>query len=296
VSAAPDTQDEEPGAPDLSRDLARDLPRDLKSLRQWIMERHASLPRRLVQVAEFTLRQPEEIAFGTLAEIAAQADVQPSTLVRFAQALGYSGFSDLQAVFRAHARERWPDYRERLLSLGEAPSGNAEALLHRFLNASLTSIERLRDGLDPEALEAAVQVLAHAGTVAVLGSRRAFPLAAYCGYALRKLGMRCELVDQVGGMGAEQVALLQPDDVLLAISFTPYTPVTVEHAAGASRRGVKVVAITDTPFSPLVPLATVWLEVAEADHAGFRSVAGSFALATALAVAAAGRREAERPG
>ena len=272
---------------------ATEPPRDMKSLRRWIMDRHATLPRRLVQVAEFTLRQPEEIAFGTLAEIAAQAGVRPSTLVRFAQALGYSGFSDLQAVFRAHARERWPDYRERLLALNgdETPAGNGEALLHAFLNASLTSLERLRDGLDPEALESAVALLAEAQTIALLGSRRAFPLAAYCAYALRKLSMRCELVDQVGGMAAEQVALLQPDDALLAISFTPYTPLTVELTANAVRSGVKVVAITDTPFSPLVQLASVWLEVAEADHVGFRSVAGSFALATTLAVAAAGRRQ-----
>jgi DNA-binding MurR/RpiR family transcriptional regulator len=267
-------------------------PRDIKSLRGAIVARHASLPKRLIQVAEFTLRHPEEIAFGTLAEIAAQAQVQPSTLVRFAQAFGYSGFSELQTVFRAHARERWPDYRDRLQTLNKSdvPPGDAASLLAGFGQAAALSLDRLREGIDAEALDRAVALLAAAQTIYLLGSRRSFPLTAFLTYALRKLAMRCELVDQIGGLAAEQVALIQPTDALLAVSFTPYSPVTLELSAAAGKAGVPVVAITDTPFSPLVQTATVWLEVAEADHAGFRSLAGGFVLGITLAVAAAGRR------
>ena len=65
-------------------------------------------------MAAFALENPDEIALGTAASIAAQASVQPSTLIRFAKRLGYSGFSDLQDVFRSELRSNWPDYRERL--------------------------------------------------------------------------------------------------------------------------------------------------------------------------------------
>ena len=84
------------------------LPRNLGALHDLIARRRDQLPRRLVQAAEFALAHPQDVAFGTIAEIARAAQVQPSALVRFAQALGYAGFSDQQAVFRAHARERWP--------------------------------------------------------------------------------------------------------------------------------------------------------------------------------------------
>ena len=77
---------------------------------------------------------------------------------------------------------------------------------------------------------------------------------------------------------------------MLAISFTPYAPITAELAATAARRRVPVVAITDGAFSPLVYGAEVWLEVAEADYAAFRSLSASFALAMALAVGTAERR------
>ena len=65
-------------------------------------------------MAVFALENPDEIAFGTAASIAERADVQPSTLVRFAQSIGYAGFSDLQAVFRERLRERGSSYEERL--------------------------------------------------------------------------------------------------------------------------------------------------------------------------------------
>ena len=270
---------------------AGEPPRDLKSLRVLIAERLPGLPKRLVQVTEFATAQPEEIAFGTVATIAAKAHVQPSTLVRFAQALGYSGFSDLQAVFRSHARLRWQDYDQRLETLHEESTDeDPAALLRCFMNASLMSVERAMQTMDAESLRQAVELLGRAQTIHLLAARRSFPVAAYLAYALRKLAIRCDLVDQVAGLAPEQVGLIAPNDAVVAVSFTPYARATVEWAALAARHQVPVLAITDSPFSPLVRTATAWLEVAEADYAGFRSLAATMALATTLAVAVARQR------
>jgi DNA-binding MurR/RpiR family transcriptional regulator len=270
---------------------AAEPPRDLKSLRALIAGRRSSLPKRLVQVTEFATAQPEEIAFGTVATIAAKAHVQPSTLVRFAQALGYSGFSDLQAVFRAHARLRWQDYEQRLETLHEESSDeDPSALLRRFMDTSLVSVQRAMQTVDAESLRQSVELLARAETIHLLAARRSFPVTAYLAYALRNLAVRCELVDQVAGLAPEQVGLIAPRDAVVAISFTPYARATVEWAGLAARHQVPVLAITDSPFSPLVPTATAWLEVAEADCAGFRSLAATMGLAMTLAVAVARQR------
>jgi DNA-binding MurR/RpiR family transcriptional regulator len=270
------------------------LPQDFRGLRDLIVRRRDDLPKRLAQVADFAVAQPQEIAFRTVAHIAAAARVQPSTLVRFAQALGYGGFSDVQAVFRAHARDRWPDYDARLEALaaehGDGGGEDPAALLDDFVRASVVSLERLRGAIDPEALSLAVRTLADADTIFLAAARRSAPVTGYLAYAMRRLGVRCELADWLGGLAPEQVALLRPNDAMLTISFTPYAPATVDLATAASRRGIKVVAITDSPFSPLIQAATVWLEVAEADHLGFRSLAGSFALATTMAVGIARQR------
>jgi len=279
--------------PEAADTVASDpLPRDLQTLLRHILDRRPSLPKRLIQVADFALAHPQEIAFGRVADVAALADVQPSTLVRFAQALGYSGFSEMQSVFVARARERWPDYRERLEALdASAHATDAAALLHGFMQASTNSIARVGSSVDAQSLNQAVRLLADAKTIYLLGTRRAFPATAYLSYALRRLSVRCELVEQLAGMGVEQTALIGPRDALLAVSFTPYAPFTLELASSTFGRGVPVVAVTDSPFSPLVRVATVWLEVAEADHAAFRSLAGTFAVAATLAVAVAAQRD-----
>jgi DNA-binding MurR/RpiR family transcriptional regulator len=273
-------------------DLTVHGPADYDGLRVVLLARREMLPKRLKQLADFALERPEEMAFGTAAAIAQHAGVQPSTLVRFARALGYGGFSHLQQVFRARLRERFPDYRERLRSLrhGEAGEARALSLLDGFIGAGGLSLNRLRDSVNPQDLSRAIATLADAETLYLLGARRVFPVAAYLAYAFGKLGVRAILIDHIANLGPEQLALATPRDAVLAISFTPYAPVTVELAAAAARRTVPVVAITDSAFSPLAAAADVWFEVAEADYGAFRSLSASFALATTLAVGAAEKR------
>ena len=92
-------------------------PQDFDALRSVILERKGELPKRLTQVAAYALDHPDEIAFGTAASIAISANVQPSTLVRFAQHFGFEGFSGLQLLFRARLRERTSSYEDRLRTL-----------------------------------------------------------------------------------------------------------------------------------------------------------------------------------
>ena len=271
---------------------AEEAPRDFAALRGLIMARSQTLPRRLIQVASYALDNPDEIAFGTAASIAATAGVQPSTLVRFSQALGYQGFSDLQDVFRSRLRERVLNYDERLAQLREHGIGSSKAglILAGFSEAAERSIGDFRSKLDPQTLERAVEILSEAETIYLIGLRRSFPITSYMAYAMGKLGIRNILIDGLAGLGAEQAGFISPRDAVLAISFTPYASETVSLTQSAKARTAKVVSITDSVFSPIAPIADVWLEVVEANFEGFRSMAATLALAMTLSVAIAGRR------
>jgi len=266
------------------------VPRDFPALRALIAARAPTLPRRLTQVASFALDNPDDIAFGTAASVAQRSGVQPSTLVRFSQALGYQGFSDLQEVFRARLRDRVPSYEERLKQLREHGGSKSGLLLQGFADAAERSVADLRLKLDPETLDAAVEILARAETIYLVGLRRSFPITSYMAYAMGKLGIRNLLVDGIAGLGAEQIGFISPRDAVLAISFTPYASETVNLAHAAKSRHAKVVSITDSIFSPIAPIADAWLEIVEADFEGFRSMAATMALAMTLTVAVASRR------
>ncbi|WP_421693324.1 MurR/RpiR family transcriptional regulator [Aestuariivirga sp.] len=267
-------------------------PRDFASLKSLIAERAPAFPKRLTQIAGFALEQPDEIAFGTVSSIAEQAQVQPSALVRFSQALGYQGFSDMQEIFRSRLRDRILNYDERLQQLRAHAQqmSKPNVIFQGFCEASAKSIAALQDKLDPQALDRAVEALAAADTIYLVGLRRSFPIASYMAYALAKLGVRAILVDALGGLAAEQISFASPRDTVLAISFTPYASETVSLARAAAEKGVPIVSITDSAFSPLAQIAGAWIEISEANFEGFRSMAATLTLAMTLTVAIAERR------
>lgn len=269
-----------------------ELPRDFASLKALIVARAPDLPRRLVQVATYAIENPDEIAFGTVASIAQNADVQPSALVRFSQSLGYQGFSDLQEVFRSRLRDRVLNYDERLEQLREhaAAASKASVIFDGFSEAAEKSISALRQKLDPQTLERAIGILAAADTIYLVGLRRSFPITSYMAYAFGKLGVRYILIDALGGLAQEQVGFAGTKDAVLAISFTPYASETVALAQTAAANQVPTVAITDSPFSPLAGLASTWFEIQEANFEGFRSMAATLSLAMTLTVAVAEKR------
>lgn len=268
-------------------------PRDFESLRSLIIERRGALPRRLAQVAKYAMDNPDEVAFGTAASIAASADVQPSTLVRFAHQLGYEGFSDLQRVFQARLRDRPPSYEDRLKTIA-ASSGTLHEdadLLDGFLSSARRSLDDFSASIDPQTLNRAVNILAGADTIYLLARRRSYPLIAHMAYAFGKLKIRNSLIASPNGIDPEIAAMARPQDAALAISFSPYAADSVAQARSMSEARVPVVAITDSAFSPLAACATQWIEIAEADYAGFRSLSASIALCSALPVAIAEARQ-----
>jgi DNA-binding MurR/RpiR family transcriptional regulator len=273
----------------MTSDLA---PRDFAALKALIIERAADMPKRLTQVATYAVENPDEVAFGTVASIAVNADVQPSTLVRFSQALGYQGFSDLQEVFRSRLRDRVLNYDERLEQLrGHAREGSKTSLiLDGFCDSATRSIAALREKIDPEQLDKAVKMLAEAETIYLVGLRRSFPISSYMSYAFGKLGVKNMLIDAVGGLAAEDISFATPQDRILAISFTPYASETISLAQRAAARNVPVIAITDSPFSPLASVASLWFEIQEANFEGFRSMSATLSLAMTLTVAVAERQ------
>jgi DNA-binding MurR/RpiR family transcriptional regulator len=267
-------------------------PETLEALFRLLAERAETMPKRLRQCADFIAGYPDRVAVSTVAELAAAADVQPSAMMRFCQDLGFSGFSQMQRLFRDEYARKWPDYATRLANLRAAGDRTPGAMLAEFVEAGRASLEKLMTTVDPEMLERAVQALGAAPMIHLAGYRRAFPVASYIGYALEKMAVPCVLHSGVGMLATGHA--MRPDDALLAITFAPYSAETVAFADAARAGGHPVVAITDSLSSPLQRLNVIPLLVSEVDVGAFRALSATFALAIALAVAVGARREEAR--
>jgi DNA-binding MurR/RpiR family transcriptional regulator len=135
------------------------------------------------------------------------------------------------------------------------------------------------------------ELLAGAGLIYVVGSKRAFPVTAYISLALSQQGVRNVLVDNVGSAAFDQIGCAEPGDAVLAVSFSPYNSITPDLVAAARQRSARIASITDSTFSPLVELSDVWIEVIESDFAGFRSLAATLAVGMALTHGIAAARQ-----
>jgi len=255
-------------------------------LRDEINERFDSLSPHLQRLARYSLRNANSFALSTVVQVAKANDVQPSSVVRFAKTFGFRGFSDLQTVFRHRLIEGTPELRSEIYSQHESLEKLAEGdplhLFQDFSQASIDAVEGLRQSVTNESLKTALHMMDNAGTIYVIGQRRAFPVAAYIAYGLARLELRSFFVDFVGGMAHQQIAAMTKRDLLIAISFPPYTPDVVKIVKDAHIRRVPILAITDHANSPLATHSAHSFTVHDDSIRRFRPLSPSIVLAQCL--------------
>lgn len=264
----------------------------LTELQDEIRVRYGDLSKRLQQVAAYILDNKNSVAFDTVSAIAEQAKVPPSTFIRFANAFGFSGFNEMKQLFRNNLLEETSSYTDRVKLLKELeddsdPQERPTDILHEFSRANSTAMHKLALETSAEKLEEAVKLLSDANNIYVVGLGRSFSIAAYLTYAFRHLNKRAFLIDGLGGMFKEQLSMVDANDVVIAISFSPYAKDTTDISQSLNESGTKQIVITDSQISPLTSFSDVCFVVKEAKVGAFRSPAASLCLAQTLAVSLA---------
>ncbi len=270
-----------------SREVIVLTPTTFNELKDAIAENYPALSRQLQKIARFVLEYPEDMALETVAVIAGRASVQPSSMIRFAQALGFDGFSDMQQVFRTVLVTRPGNYRDRIETLrrqSEVDGADPGAVLADSVEESIHALQLLGENTPTEDLNRAIELLADANDIYVLAERRAFPVAFYLTYAIGRLERTVHLLDGVGGMLGQQAKNIKQQDAVIVISFPPYSPTVVEMLAEQSQRGITTVSITDSAVSPIAMEATVTFGIKQQEERAFRSLVAPMCLAQSLVV------------
>jgi DNA-binding MurR/RpiR family transcriptional regulator len=264
--------------------------RDLyEELRAEIARRYPGFSDRLQVIAEFALDHPTDMALGTVAEVAERAKVQPSAIVRFAHAIGYGGFTEMQQIFRSRlVAGAAPSYKERIAGLrrdGRFRSDNSpHDLLSRFASEGAVSLESAQEYVREADLTRAIGIMGAAQTIYVVGLGGSFPVAAHLTYVLRRMGRRVVLLDGLGSALGDHVLTATPQDAVIAISFRPYNRDTVQLFPDFLARGVPGIAVTDSLLSPIVAGAEVAFEIPDMPEAALRTMVAPMCLVQSLAV------------
>lgn len=258
------------------------------ALTQQIEARFGTLSPKLRQAARYLLRRPDDVALKSMRQLAADAGVQPATMVRLARALGFGAFEELRRPFADRLRQRaGTAYAERARALqarrGEAGDGGpVAALVRESFERDVENLRTTYEGIDPALFDACAERLAAARKVHVTGLRSAFAVGYFFDYACRMFGVGTELLDGRGGTLTDGLRGIGAHDAVLACSFEPYTRETVEVVRFAQARGAGIVAITDSPLSPIAREAAHALVVGCESPSFFRSLVGAVSVVQLL--------------
>lgn len=270
---------------------------DVDEFNAFLASRFDGLSKQLKKIARFVLDNPVDTALDTAAEIANRIGVQPSSLIRFAQALGFDGFSEIQRIFRAGLVQQLPGYsanysdRIEKLKEGADDTGSDHPVLNVFIDANIDAINALRGDAAVAKLEQAVAHINGARNVYVIGQRRSYPVAIYMYYMMRNLDVPTYLLDGVGGLLPEQGNQIGPEDTVIVVTFPNYSDQVIALAHKAAEAGAKVVSLTDKLVSPIVKISDVYFLSDRVEVSGFRTVAGTMCLAQTLMIALGMARE-----
>lgn len=263
-------------------------PQTSEELRAAILDSYEDLSKRLQQIARYVLDEPNAVALETLAVIGERAGVQPSAIVRFAKAIGFESASQMQKVIRDGliAGSSVLGYSERVRQFSEAARSGGEPaeVLSEFVEGNVLALNNLRELVKDKDLSAAVDLIAAADTVYVVGFRRSLPVSSYLAYSLQQLSKRTVFVDGVGGLTRQQIQAIGPKDLLIDVSFHPYADETIQAVQTAIMHEAKVLSISDSLVSPTAKPATLALQVKEAEIRKFRSLAATMCLVQAIVI------------
>jgi DNA-binding MurR/RpiR family transcriptional regulator len=243
--------------------------------------RHALTPAER-RVADVVLTNPESVAFGTVADLAARATTSGATVVRLASKLGYDGFTGLQGAVQAELGQRLRPAAERIR---EVPPSD---VLGRARAVELDNVAGTLEGASAPAFEEAAAALAdQRRQVHVLTGEASRGIGLIVHDQLEMLRPGVSIWFGADVRLARHVANVQRDDVLIAIDHRRYERWVLDTTRLACQRGARVLALCDSALSPLADLAR-WTFVVRAEGAGpFDSHVGTLALANALVTAAA---------
>lgn len=277
----------------MRKEVSTKPPSNYEGVSNLIAARYESLSSGYQLVARFVMQNPNIVALESVNALAAKCKSHPSSLVRFAQQLGYSGFKELQAVFQTRLATAAPGFRERVSALEAELSRNTASGSLGFLRSTvvrdIAALEGLLESVGEVEMDTAAALCASARTIYVAGQLRSEPIAELIRYLMTMLQRKVILMNSAGGLSQEIAMTMEKGDILIAVAFRHYAKEVVAIADHAVARQIPVVVITDSQLSPLAKGATALFTIPEDEYTFSRSLAAPMSLVQTLATATAAK-------
>ncbi len=242
-------------------------------------------------IAKYVLENYDKAAYMTASRLGNEVKVSESTVVRFADELGFTGYPEFQHSLQEIVRTKLTSFQRIEVTNNLIGGGD---ILTKVLLSDAEKIKSTLEGIDRTTFDAAVDSVISAKKIYIMGVRSSSSLAGFLGYNLRMIFDNVCLVQTTSGSEMfEEIMSIGKDDVMIAISFPRYSKRIINAVDFAKNAGADVISITDSELSPIAKGADQVL-VAESDMVSFvDSLVAPMSIINAIIVAVARKKQDE---
>ena len=263
--------------------------KDSKYLISHIQSQYPRFSKGQKLIAQYILKNYDKVAFMTACKLGETVGVSEPTVVRFANALGYSGYPKLQDALQELIKNKLTTV-QRVDMVKEF--NDDSAILKKIVKSDIDNIKDTLDEIDEKAFEEASNRILKARRIYILGMRSSFTIAQYLGFYLGIILDSVHVIRTDMGDAFEQVVKINEDDVLIAISFPRYSTKSYQIVSYAKEKGAHIVSLTDSLFAPVASLTDNLLLVKSNMVSFVDSLVPALSIANALIVSV-GMKEKE---
>jgi DNA-binding MurR/RpiR family transcriptional regulator len=232
-------------------------------------------------IAKYILENYDKAAFMTAAKIGEVVGVSESTVVRFANTLGFPGYPNLQDALQELIKNKLTTVQR----IDMDDYSNKDLGIKKVLKKDIDNIRQTIDGIEVEVFEKVVEKVLKARKVYIIGLRSSNALAEYLGFYLRVMLDDVQVVSLGISDIFEQLLRIGKDDIVIGISYPRYSKRTLEAVRYAKGQGAKIVAITDSELAPIASISDYTLYAVSNMHSFVDSLVAPMSLINSLIVA-----------
>lgn len=255
-----------------------------KEIKEKIQNRFEELPKNQKKVADYVVENFDKISFLNVQDISKATGASVASVVRFAQSIGFSGFSELREAIadslqsQLDSMQTFPLFDKKDID---------DDLLTSVANLDIKNINDTLKIIEREVFDNSIDLILNSKRVFTAGLGISYLLAEILAYQLTQVGIDSSVLKHSHTLFHEQILYMDQKDLLVAFSFPPYSKETVEAAKFAHERGIKIISVTNKPTSPITFYSNQTLIVKSENMLFTNSFAAISVLINAVATACA---------
>ncbi len=263
---------------------------EAKDLIVIIKEQFPKLSKGQKLIAQFILSNYDKAAFMTAGKLGEKVGVSESTVVRFANALGFDGYPKLQKSLQELIKTKLTTVQRVEMS---KEYSNDWTILKKVLKADIENIKTTIEELDEESFQRAINKILKAKKIYIVGLRSSTAISEYLGFYLNIILDNVNIVSYGISDVFEQLLKVTEDDLVIAISFPRYSRKTFELANYAKNQGASIIALTDSVLAPVASISEEIIPVKSNMASFVDSLVAPLSVANAIIVAIGMRKKEE---